>query len=214
MSAKSLDHIYTSFRAGFQDSPDFAIDFYQRHASALDGMERFDNPSQVKYFAELNWHYINALLQKDHYNRSIDEASITLPLIEFESSRLNAPDVRDEWYRGILYLKGMAHYRLRDYKHAVAAFKDLLSLDPENDLYYKWYHNALYGQRLRYTNLIWSVSAVLLLFVLFFEEFLPGTKSRLGLTILGFAGVVGNLAYEYHSRRSFRRVKILDADQS
>ena len=31
MSVQTLDQIYTSFRAGFKDTPDFAIDFYRNN---------------------------------------------------------------------------------------------------------------------------------------------------------------------------------------
>jgi tetratricopeptide (TPR) repeat protein len=213
MSFQTLDQIYTSFRAGFKDTPEFAIDFYKRNASVLDGLEHFASPSELKYFTEINWHYINALLQRDHYNQAIDEANITLPIIDFEAGRLNAPTVKDDWYCGILYLKGMAQYKLRNYKEAAPIFKTLLKEDPENDLYNKWYQNSLYGMRLRWVNAIWSVSAIILLFVLFFEEFIPSKGARLAITIVGFSGVVGNLVYEYYSRRSYRRNRPL-MDQS
>ena len=208
MSVQTLDQIYTSFRAGFKDTPDFAIDFYRNNASVLEGMKHFASPSELKYFTEINWHYINALLQRDHYNDAIDEANITLSVIDFEADRLHAPMVNDDWYCGILYLKGMSHYKLRNYKEAEPIFKWLVTEDPGNDLYYKWHQNSLYGIRLRWVNAIWSVSAIILLFVLFFEEFIPSKAARLGITIIGFSGVVGNLVYEYYSRRSYRRSRL------
>lgn len=209
MATATLDSIYTHFKAGFKESPDFAIDCYEKNAIVFDTIKTFATAEELKYFIELNWHYINALFAKDHYNQAIDEANAVLPLIDSELIKLNASHLKNDWYYGIFFLKGMAHYKLRNYKEATPVFKALCVQDTQNDLYHKWHRSSKYGQRLRLINMIWSGSAIILLFVLFFEEFITSIPIKIGLTTLGFLGIAGNLVYEFYSRRSYRKKSII-----
>lgn len=205
MAVATLDSVYTHFKAGFNDSPEFAINCYEENAALFDNIKTFHSAEDLRYFLELNWHYINALFTKDHYNQAIDEANTIMPLVDSEMKRFNANELKNDWYYGIIFLKAMAHYKLRNYTVATPIFKELCNHDQHNDLYYKWYRSSVYGQRLRIVNAIWTSSAIILLFVLFFEEFIPSTSIKFVLTILGFLGIAGNLIYEYFARRSYRK---------
>jgi len=205
MQAQTIDSIYTHFRASFKETPEFVIDYYRQNAGVMDGIQHFSSPSELKYFSELSWHYLNALFSKDHYNETIDEAEKRLLIIERHLKLLNDRSVKDEWYFGIYLLKGMAAFKLRNFRVATKLFKHLADQDPQNDLYRKWLRDSLYSQRLRIIHAIWAVAALLLLFVLFFEEFIPSSFARLGLTVAGFLGVAFNLGYEFYAKRSFRK---------
>jgi tetratricopeptide (TPR) repeat protein len=205
MREQTFDNIYTHFRASFKDSPDFAIEYYTRHGSFIKNLKSFTTPTDLAYFIEISWHYINALYLKDHYNEALDEIERVLPIINEELVRMYANDLKGEWYYGIYFLKGLASYKLREYRAAVSIFQGLIKQDPRNDLYQKWFRYSEYGARLRMINLVWIASSILLLFVLFFEEFLPNREIKIVLTIIGFAGVIWNLLYEFQARRSFRK---------
>ena len=208
MPITTIDSIYTHFRANFKDSPDFALEYYQQNADVLDNVQKFTSVSELKYYTELSWHYINALLTKDHYNDACNEAAKRLHLIDHHIRLYNDRSVKDDWYYGIFFLSGMAAFKLRDFSNAVKIFKQLVIADPTNDLYKKWLSDSLYSIRLRIIHAIWVVSAMLLLFVLFFEEFIPSKEIKLGLTIIGFVGVVWNLCYEFWTKRSFRKKEV------
>jgi hypothetical protein len=204
MREQSFDNIYTHFRASFKDDPDFAIEYYARHGKFIKGLKTFSNPTDLAYFIEMSWHYINALYLKDHYNEALDEIARVLPIINEGLVKMYANDLKGEWFYGLYFLKGLASYKLRDYKTAVSVFRGLKKVEPGNDLYEKWLRYSQYGQRLRSINMVWIGSCILLLFVLFFEEFLPNTATKVALSSLGIAGVAWNLLFEFHARRSFR----------
>jgi tetratricopeptide (TPR) repeat protein len=205
MREQTFDNIYTHFRASFKESPEYAIDYYTRHGSFINSIKSFNTPSNLAYFIEMSWHYINALYLKDHYNEALDEIERVLPIINEGLIRMYANDLKGEWYYGIYFLKGLASYKLRDYKTAVAVFGNLIKHDAKNDLYQKWFRYSEYGQRLRSINIVWIGSSILLLFFQFFAEFLPGKTPKIVLSAIGLAGVIWNLLYEFYARRSFRK---------
>ncbi|HRO44000.1 MAG TPA: hypothetical protein PL009_14285 [Flavipsychrobacter sp.] len=205
MVGQTIDSVYTHFRASFKETPEFAIGYFQRNAAVIDGIEGFASAAEVGYYAELSWHYLNAIFNKDHYNETIDEANKRLGVIEGYIGLLKDGGARDEWYSGILFLKGMAAFKLRNFGASTAVFRRLVGQDGGNDLYRKWLRDSLYNERLRVIHGVWAVSAVLLLFVLFFEEFIPYRVVKIGMTVVGFLGVVFNLGYEFWAKRSFRR---------
>lgn len=205
MGAQTIDSIYTHFRASFKETPEFAIQYYRQNAGVLDAVNKFSSVAETRYFTELSWHYVNALFAKDHYNETIDECDRRLQLIDRHIGLFNDRSIRDNWYLGLVFLKAMAAYKLRSYALATTLLRQLLREDPHNDLYHKWLRDARYGRRIRIIHAIWALSAVTLVFVLFFEEFIPSQQVKLALTIGGFLGVVWNLGYEFYAKRNFRR---------
>ena len=205
MAAQTIDSIYTQFRANFKDTPEFAIEYYQLNAHQLNNHQDLSSLAELKYYTELTWHYVNALFVKEQYNKTIDEADRKLNYINQQMHLLKDEPAKDDWYYGILFLKAMAQYKLRNFKQATPLLKRLVAAVPENDLYHKWLRDAQYGERLRIIHAIWAASAIILLFVLFFEEFIPSKELKLIITIIGFAGIAWNLFYEFYAKRSFRK---------
>src|SRR5437867_1572986 len=113
MGTNTIDNIYSDFRTNYQDKPDFSIDFYTRHAIFFNNVQTFKNKEELRLFIELTWQYLNALFKKDRYSDTLNTADKFQPLIDTEIDRLNATDLKDEWYNGILFLKAKSCYELQ-----------------------------------------------------------------------------------------------------
>lgn len=112
----NIEKIYDDFRADFENKPDFVIDFYSKNSLVLSNIKTFKNKEELQLFIEIIWQYLNAIYQKGRFNDTVDIADKNLLLIDNEINRLSANCLKDDWYNGVLHFKGMASYRLRDYK--------------------------------------------------------------------------------------------------
>ena len=205
MGSKDLGQIYTKFKANFADNPEYVKTFFRTEADGLNRSGITDH-EDLQQYSELAWHHVNALLASNHYNEAADEADRLLNILAARTPELSHQVHAGEWHSGLIFLKGMALYKLRQFSGSVQVFRHLCESDPGNDLYRKWLRDARYGSRLRLIHGTWALSAIILLFVLFFSEYIHSPVLKFGLTALGFAGVVWNLGFEFYAKRSLRRL--------
>jgi hypothetical protein len=201
----NIEKIYDDFRTDFENKPDYVIDFYSKNSLFFSNIKTFKNKEELRLFIEITWQYLNAIYQKDRFNDTVDNASRNLQLIEKEIDRLDANDLKDDWYNGVLHFKGMATYRLRDYKTSTPIYKYLTSADPKNDNFKNWLNYSSYGQKIWLVNTINIVCGLLIVVFFFAKEYIELFEIRISLLSIGFLGLIGNWAYEYYIKRSFRR---------
>lgn len=158
----NIEKIYDDFRTDFDSKPDFVIDFYSKNSLFFNNIKTFKNKEELRLFIEITWHYLNAIYQKDRFNDTVDNANQNLLLIDNEIDLLNANDLKDDWYNGVLHFKGMATYRLRDYKTSTSIYKYLTSVDSKNDSYKNWLNYSSYGQKIWLVNTINIVCGLLI----------------------------------------------------
>ena len=200
----NLLKIYSNFRSGFKDSPDYVIEFYSRHSIFLSNIKAFKDKEDLRLFIELTWQYLNAIFRKDRFNETIDNADKSLGLINDEIIRLNAEELKDIWYNGILFLKGMASYNVRDYKNASLIFRQLVTTDDKNDNFKKWLRFSSHGERLwlvQTTNIICGIA--ILIAILLRDQI--HILIRFPILFIGVVGLTFNLVYEYFLNKSFRK---------
>lgn len=205
MGPNSIQILYSDYRTETEYSPDYTLNFFSKYALDFNNIIRFQNSDDLNLYIELTWQYINALFVKDRYNVTIDQSSKHLEIIDEEMERLNINSINNDWYYGILLLKGMATYRLRDYKTSTLIFKRLLEADPKNDNYKIWYNFSRYGQRMWISRTITILCCALLLFEIFFKKYIPSFLVGISLDGLALIGIIGTLVYDYFIKRSFRR---------
>ncbi|MFC5270444.1 hypothetical protein [Adhaeribacter terreus] len=201
----NLERIYGDFRSTFENKPDFVIDFFVNNSLLLNNINTINDKNELKVFIEMTWQYLNAIYQKDRFNETVDFADKNLKLIDSEISRLYADDLKDDWYNGILHFKGMAAYRLRDYKTSTPIYKYLTTTDPKNDSFKNWLNYSTYGQKLWLVNTINVVCGLLLLIYFFGKAYIELFEIRILILSIGLLGLIGNWAYEYYIKRSFRQ---------
>lgn len=201
----NIEKIYDDFRADFENKPDFVIDFYSKNSLVLSNIKTFKNKEELQLFIEIIWQYLNAIYQKGRFNDTVDIADKNLLLIDNEINRLSANCLKDDWYNGVLHFKGMATYRLGDYKTSTSIYRYLCSVDPKNDSYKNWLNYSFYGQKIWLVNTINIVCGLLIVVYFFAKEYIELFEIRISILSIGFLGLMGNWAYEYFIKRSFRR---------
>ncbi len=187
------------------NKPDEIIRCYNQNAVLLNNLKSFRNEDELKLYLEIILKYLNAIYTKERLNETIDIVNHTIKLIDSEIIRLNAINLKDDVYFGILHFKGMASYRVRDYKTAVAIYKLLIDLDSKNDSFKNWLNYSTYGQRLWLVNAINIFCGILILVYFFAKEYIDVFEIRISILAIGFFGLVANWSYEVYIKRSFRR---------
>ncbi len=202
----NIEKIYNDFRENFENNSDFVIDFYTKNSVLLNNIKSFKNKEELQLFIEITWQYLNAIYGKDRFNEAIDFADRNLTLIDSEISKLDANEVKDDWYNGILLFKGMSSYRLRDYKTSTPIFKYLVNSDPKNDNFKNWLNYSSYGQKYWLVNTINIVCGLMVAGEILFRDYIESFELRIFILGLGMLGLLGNWGYEYYIKRSFRKV--------
>lgn len=201
----NLKKLYHEFIVDFENSPNYVLDFYTKNVLFLNNIRTFTDSEELQFFVEIVWQYLNVIYQKARFNETVDFADKTLKIIDSELIRLNANGIKGDWYNGIMHFKGMASYQLRDYKTSTSIYKYLTVADAKNDNFKNWLNHSVYGQRLWLVNTINVVSGILLLIYFFAKEYIELVEIRISILSIAFLGLLGNLSYEYYTKRSFRR---------
>ncbi len=207
MATNSIQFLYNDYRSATEYSPEYALDFFSRNALQFNNITSFQDSEELHLYIELTWQYLNALFVKDRYNVTVDQSIKHLEIIDRERERLNITSTKNDWYYGILFIKGMATYRLRDYKTSTLIFKRLMVVDPKNDNYKNWFNFSTYGQRMWMSKTITIVCGVILLIEIFFKSYIPSFMVRMSLDGIALTGFIGTLFYDYYIKRSFRKTQ-------
>ncbi len=202
---ENIFDIYNGFRSNFEDSPDFVIAYFEKNAVFLNNVKSFKNEEELRLFIEMTVKYAEAIYLKDRYNQAIDLVNQFQVTIDSEIVRLSAYEVKEAWYYSLQFVKGMAHYRLRDYKISTPIFKALTATDPNNDLFKNWLRYSLNAYRLRIVNIISIIFIGMGAIEIFFKPYIPNYYLRQFISTFGFIGLLTSLIYESYLRRSLRK---------
>lgn len=205
MAATTIQQLFDEYTSAPDDRPEYVLDFFTRNAIPFNNVNTFQNSYELHLYIELIWQYLNALSKKDRYNDTINNAIKFIPIIDSEIERLNSSSIKDEWYYGIFFFKGIAAYRLHDYKTSTLVFNQLVNHDIKNENYKIWLSYSSYGQRIWISKTIMVVCGLLLLTEIFFKKYLPSFMIRISLDGIALTGFIGTMIYDYYIKRSFRK---------
>jgi hypothetical protein len=121
-----------------------------------------------------------------------------------ELKRLNVEDLTVDIYHNLLFYKGAAAYKLRDYKSSTLIFKYLSKNDPRNENYIDWLNHSRYGQKLWLVKIINIICGILAIIYLFTKEYIVIAEFKLSILGLAMLGLLSNWIYEYYIKRSFK----------
>ena len=203
MELNNLLDIYTDFRAKFIAEPDYSIDFYSNHAILLNNITQLKDENELRMYIQINYKYLEALNKKHRYNKTIEHAETAIHFIDREIERLNAPDVKNDWYYKFYFEKAVAYYRLNDYTKSTELFKFLVNIDPQDDLYKLW---LLYSNHEKKRWLIYSgsiIAPILFVAYLILKPYMS-IPIRGYWLIINFIFLIGPVIYDYLVRRSFK----------
>jgi hypothetical protein len=192
MTANRLDDIYSDFRASFENSPDFVINFFANHSVYFNNITSFKNQEDLGLFIELTWQYLNAIYAKSRFSEITNTVDQKLAIIDNELGRLSANDLKNDWYYGLHLIKGMALFHDGDYKTAGSIFKGLMASQHRRVL---WLLNPL-----------WILWAFLIFNDIFLKDYITKSTSRL-LSTIGLLCMLITWGYDYYMRRKIRNTK-------
>lgn len=207
MTISTTENIYSDFRATFKNTPEFIIDYYTKNTIYFNNIKSFKDKEELRQYIEMTCKYVEAIYLKDRFNSSIDLADKFIAFIDTEITRLNAQDLKDNWYYSFSFVKGMASYKLKDYKTAKVIFEKLVAYDNQNDNYYEWLQYAKHGLKMWVSKIIAIVSCILIVVEIFFKDYIASYTLRMTLNGLGFLGLTFSLAYDWYLKRSMRKKK-------
>jgi len=206
MTSRNIENIYSDFNSTYENNPDFVIDFYGKNSIFFKNISTFKDKEELRHFIELIWRYLNAIYEKSHFSDMVEAVNKFQPIIDKEILRLNAQDLQDKWYYGILFHKGMACYSLRDYKTATPIFKTMKQFDPKNNRFEDWYTLSRYGQKYWIVTTIYIVFTICMVSTSLLRAYIPAYL-RLSIYIVGVLLLITNIVCEYYMKRIIRRPK-------
>jgi tetratricopeptide (TPR) repeat protein len=199
----TLQDIYTGFRANFIEEPDYSINFYNSNAILLNNITRLNDENELRMYIQINCKYLEALYKKHRYNKTVEYAEIKIPFIESEIERLNAPEVKNDWYYKLYFAKAVAYYYLNEYTKSTDMFKFLVNVDPQDELYKSWLLYSDHGKKRWLINSALIISLVMMITYFMLKSYLPAPV-RICWTISQFIIGIGAILYDYLIRRSFK----------
>lgn len=168
---KSIEEIYYDFKAKYNPTPDVIINVFSENSILLNNKNSFSNVRELKFFIEIICNYISALYEKGYWNKSLQEVEKFKPLIDTEIKKFDAENIKDNWYYGLDFIKGMALYNLKNYNAATKIFEKLVSIDSKNDRFKSWLNHSRINSYERISNIL-----LLLVFILYALNWFFGKK--------------------------------------
>lgn len=202
----SIENIYSDFRINFINTPDFAIDFYKRNSLYFNNIKQFKDKDELRLYIELICKYVEAVYQKDRCSLAVDIIDKQQLFIDKEIQRLNADELKDNWYHSLQFVKAMASYNLKDYKTSTSIFKKLVQFDNQNDRYKNWLIHSQYGLKIWLVRTINIICIGFVAIGLVFESQIPNYYIRQTILIIGLFGLLSTKTFEYYIKRNHRKV--------
>jgi len=204
----SIENIYSDFRTNYVDKPDFTIDFFEKNSIYFNCIKQLNNKEELRLYIQLVCKYAEANYYKDHFNIAVDIVNKQQPFIDNEIHSLNANDLKDDWYYYLQFVKGMASYRLRDYKTSTPIFKKLVEYDTKNDNFKNWLRNSLYGKRMWISTTIIITCIALVTIDIIFGNYIPSFIVRISFVGVALTGLFVTGFYYYYLKRSRRKSQL------
>lgn len=201
-----IQNLYNEFLGTSETTnPDITLAFFMKHESFFNNLNHFESEADLKVYIFLVWQYVNALFQKNRFNETIDSISKFQFIADKNIEKI--PIKKDDWYYGILFINGIAYYRLRDYKNAIPIFKKLVTEDSKNENYRLWLFDAQFESRRRFANIIFIVSAALLLIEILSKSIITSATIRLCIDAVSLCGIIFYFIFDWSAKKSRRIIK-------
>ena len=130
-------------------------DFYEKYLGFFKNIDNAIDDESKLFFIKIKLHYIDALISKHRFTISIPILTDVNILLE----KLKKHQEYNKLYEDYLMIFGIVEGKLERYASSLEIFKELRKIDPDNDLYKKWYIynksnlNSRYNQILAYVGL-------------------------------------------------------------
>ncbi len=186
--------IYNDLISDYDDNEAFLMESYKKNSLFFNNIQSFKDQEELALFIEITLHYTYAFFEKGCFFETVELAKKKLNLINSEITRLNANELKDLSYYSILYLIGLASYRLKNYKSAIFNFSQLTKIYPENENYKQRLNKATFEHKSSLIHTFTIAIALALIVNLFVGEYFV-LKTRILIKISGLIFLLGLMAY-------------------
>jgi tetratricopeptide (TPR) repeat protein len=118
---------------------DEVIKFYEANKLYFDNYQLQSQPDSVFSLIDIKISYCDALISKHHYTKCLPILThINILINKLEKDKSEGYTSRHERY---LFIEGIIFGYLKRYDESQSNFKELIKIDPDNDLYKDWYES-------------------------------------------------------------------------
>jgi len=118
-----------------------AIKVFEANEDFILNTDIYSNEENYLFTTLFLSQYGQALHNKDRYSKALPFLNRAISLWE-HSPDFEDIELRNNWYRGLRFNRGVANYRKKNYVKAKDDFIWLANQDPENELYRNWLISA------------------------------------------------------------------------
>jgi tetratricopeptide (TPR) repeat protein len=115
------------------------IKFYEKNKLYIDNYQIHSDAATIVELIKVKQKYCDALISKYHYSSCI-ELFTHLDILINKLDKDNNDDY-NSIHEEFLFTQGYVFGQLKKYDESQIHFKELIKIDPENDLYKDWYEN-------------------------------------------------------------------------
>ena len=181
------------------NNKDSVVDFYERNKMYFKNINLIKDSDELIQALDIVISYLFALYDKKHFTK----ADICLEEISNSLIDIKSTDSFKRINERFLFISGLIFYKLERFNWAKTNFEELISIDPDNDIYKTWMEaikDRLFTQKTRIFSYVGFGLFIFSFFsdlIIYFDMDFRFRLQLLSLVIMGF-GFFG-----YKSRRLF-----------
>nr|WP_319997668.1 hypothetical protein [uncultured Draconibacterium sp.] len=162
---------------------DSVIEFYEKNTVYFDNCNVIKDLDLLIEIADIKLSYLLALEFKKHYSKADKNLEDCGNLIE----KLKSTESYDRLNERFLFSSGIIAQRLNRFEESQTNFEKLVKIDPDNDLYKKWYESNKDHLIYKKSKIIGYIGAGIFLLCMFSETLIKIENDlKLRLELLGF----------------------------
>lgn len=149
-----IETIREKGRAVDWQNDDAIIVFYESHQLFFKNYNLLKVHDEMIDVIQMKLQYVNSLYAKNRYKKALE----IIPHLEDLLINIGSAFEQSEKYKKeVMFLDGALKGNLNQYKESYTIFTKLIKIDPENDLYEKWYISmkvSLLNKKMNYLNFL------------------------------------------------------------
>ena len=169
------------------------IKFYETNKLYLDNFQDRTQYDSIITIIDIKIAYCKALISKNHYSDCFDiltHINIMLNGLDKNSSDYNTR------YETYLFIEGVVYGYLKRYEESQSNFKELVKIDPKNDLYKDWFVGNRMHIIAKQSNIVGYTGSIIIFFSIFMDIFFK-FKNGLLFTLIGLFCVILGYGFPY-----------------
>ncbi len=165
-----MESVYSRFKNGYSESPDYGIDFYKAHTVFFTNTTQFEDEQELLMFVEVYYQCVRAFVLNRQYKNALAVFEL-IPVIEAAIDKFKIDRSRFTFYKLLLFQQAKSLSYLRDYKNALRLFNQLLKYDPGDDIFKLWVEHCKLG-RMKTANIIFLITLALVIAALQYVKYM------------------------------------------